>query len=137
MEYGEEIIRIVSALDLYVTQEIKKRRKQLNISQMELSVDMGFSDKLIGNMENLAFNSKFSIRHLNLAAKALECKVQDFFPEEGSLNHDLVRITILKTKEKDSSGRSRSTIKIIKEEPLSRDEINEYNRKRQKPNSYK
>ena len=69
MEYGEDIIRIVSALDLYVTQEIKKRRKQLNISQMELSVDMGFSEKLIGNMENLAFNSKFSIRHLNLAAK--------------------------------------------------------------------
>ena len=65
--------------------------------------------------------------------KALGCKVQDFFPEEGSLNHDLVRITIQKTKEKDASGRNRSTIKIIKEEPLSRNEIFEYNRKRQKP----
>lgn len=132
MKENEKIIRVVSALDLYVTEEIRKKRVDSGLSQSALSVEMGFSDKLVGNIENPSLPAKYSIRHVNLAAKYFKCNLIDFLPPEGFLKDDLVRITVEKKWKKDSNEIDRKIPVITKTESLTKAEISEYNRKRQK-----
>ncbi|WPR76271.1 helix-turn-helix transcriptional regulator [Algoriphagus sp. NG3] len=132
MKEDEKIIRIVSALDLYVIEKIRNKREDSGMSQDALSVEMGFSDKLVGNIENPSLPAKYNIRQINLAAEALKCNVKDFLPPKGFLKDDLVRITVEKIWEKDNDGINKKIPVITKSEPLTEDEILEYNRKRQK-----
>ena len=132
MKEDEKIIRIVSALDLYVIEKIRNKRDDSGMSQDALSVEMGFSEKLVGNIENPSLPAKYNIRQINLAADTLKCNIKDFLPPKGFLKDDLVRITVEKIGEKDSDGISRKIPVITKKEPLTEEEIFEYNRKRQK-----
>lgn len=132
MKENEKITRVVSALDLYVTKKIRDRRELLKIGQSALSVDMGFSDKLVGNIENPSLPAKYNIRQINLAAEALKCNVKDFLPPKSFLKDDLVRITVEKIWEKDNDGINKKIPVITKTEALTEEEILEYNRKRQK-----
>jgi transcriptional regulator with XRE-family HTH domain len=43
---------ITTRLDLYIINKVKALRKAKGISQAELSVLMGFSEKYVGNVEN-------------------------------------------------------------------------------------
>tara|TARA_R110002020_G_scaffold36090_11_gene108537 strand:- start:864 stop:1265 length:402 start_codon:yes stop_codon:yes gene_type:complete len=132
MKENQKIVRVVSALDLYVIDEIRKKRESGEISQSALSVEMGFSDKLVGNIENPSLPAKYNIRQINLAADTLKCSIKDFLPREGFLKDDLVRITVEKIWKKDRDGINRKIPVIIKTEPLTEEEILEYNRKRQR-----
>jgi transcriptional regulator with XRE-family HTH domain len=131
MKEGERIVRIISAIDLYVIDEIRKKREDLKKSQAAMSVDMEFSDKLIGSIENPSLSTKYSLRHINLVAKALECNISDFFPPIGHLKDDLLRITVEKKKTTDN-GKEKIIPVIIKREPLTKEEIQEYNKSKTK-----
>src|SRR6267154_1839978 len=98
---------IISELDWYVINQSRKLRKKKGISQSHLSVMMGFSEKLIGSIENPTLNAKFNIRHLNLLAKALNCSLWELLPEK-TLDHDLVKIRIKKSPMISKSGESTS-----------------------------
>lgn len=128
MKKGEKIIRIVSAIDLYVIDTIRKKREELDLSQADLSVDMEFSEKFIGSIENPSISAKYSLRHLNLVAKAFKCNVSDFFPKKGFLEDDLLRITVEKKKIIDEKGKERIIPIITEKEILTKEEIQEYNR---------
>lgn len=81
MEEGDEIVKIrISQIDLYVIEKVKEIRKEKKISQDHLSVLMGLSEKFVGN----------DISHLNLIAKALDCPVSRFIPENFLPNNDVV-----------------------------------------------
>lgn len=84
---------VVSQLDWYIINQVKKLRKKRGISQDYLSVQMGFSEKFIGSIENPTLNARFNIRHLNLLAKVLECSLWDLLPEKP-LENDLIKIKI-------------------------------------------
>ena len=128
MKKGEKIFRIVSAIDLHVIDSIRKKREDLGISQAALSIDMEFSEKFIGSIENPSVSTKYSLRHLNLVSKALKCKVSDFFPPTGYLEEDLLRITVEKKKIIDEKGKERIIPVITKRENLTKEEIQEYNK---------
>lgn len=132
MKQGEKIVRIISAIDLYVTDEIRKKREEIKRSQAALSVDMEFSDKLIGSIENPSVSTKYSLRHLNLVAKALNCNISDFFPPIGHLKDDLLRITVEKKKTTDDNGKEKIIPVIIERVPLTKEEIQEYNKSKTK-----
>lgn len=132
MKQGEKIVRIISAIDLYVIDEVRKKREKFKKSQAALSVDMEFSDKLIGNIENPSLSTKYSLRHLNLVAKALNCNISDFFPPIGHLEDDLLRITVEKKKITDDNGKEKIIPVIIEREPLTEEEIQEYNKSKTK-----
>jgi transcriptional regulator with XRE-family HTH domain len=101
----------ISQLDWYIINQVKKLRKKKGISQSALSVEMGFSEKLIGSIENPTLSARFNIRHLNLLAKALDCTLWDLFPEKP-LENDLVVVKIKRAPMLTKSGASTSKTKF-------------------------
>lgn len=92
-----EIVEItMSQLDWYIINQVKKLRNKKGISQAHLSVEMGFSEKLIGSIENPTHKAKYNIRHLNLLASALGCSIWDIIPEKP-VENDLVSIKVKRT----------------------------------------
>lgn len=115
MKGKDEIIEVVmSRLDLYVIERVKKLREEKNISQDSLSVSMGFSEKFIGSVENPRLAARYNIRHLNLVAKALNCSLHDLLPNKP-FDEDLVRVKIKRTKtiNKDGSKSKKISTEIV------------------------
>ncbi|MBS1682220.1 MAG: helix-turn-helix transcriptional regulator [Bacteroidetes bacterium] len=109
----------ISQLDWYVINQVKKLRRKKGLSQSDLSVEMGFSEKLIGSVENPTLNARFNIRHLNLLAKALDCTLWDLIPEKP-FDNDLVKIKIKKSARitKAGSTSSKTEFEILEVKPL-------------------
>jgi transcriptional regulator with XRE-family HTH domain len=109
----------ISYLDWYVINQVRKLRMKKGISQDELSVKIGFSEKFISSIENPTLPSRFNIRHLNLLAKALGCNLWDLLPEKP-LEYDIVKIRIKKqpivTKKGEVSSKTKTEVLEIKPE---------------------
>lgn len=105
---------IISRLDLYIINKVKQLREAKGISQAELSVLMGFSEKYVGNVENPTLVEKYNVRHLNLLAKVFKCTIWDLLPEEP-FDDDLVKVRTKKVKSvnKDGSKSKRMQIEIV------------------------
>lgn len=84
---------VISQLDWHIINRVKEIRKQKGMSQSELSVAMGYSDKYIGSVENPNLKAKFNIGQLNRLAKALKCSLWELVPETP-FDNDLVRIKL-------------------------------------------
>lgn len=112
---------IISRLDLYIINRVKELREKKNISQDNLSVRMGFSEKFVGSVENPTLGAKYNIRHLNLLAKSLDCSLWDLLPKEP-FDDDLVKVKIKRSKgiNKDGSKSKRTQIDIIDIQPVKR-----------------
>lgn len=70
-----------SEIDLYVIQQIRRRREILGLSQEALSYRMGLTSSFVGNVES--GRSKYAVRHLNMIAIILKCSIKDFFPDKA------------------------------------------------------
>lgn len=106
MAAKSQIVEVtISQLDWYVINQVKKLRKKKGLSQSGLSVEMGFSEKLIGSIENPTLTARFNIRHLNLLAKALDCTLWELVPEKP-LDNDLITIKIKRVPIMTTTGRS-------------------------------
>lgn len=84
---------VISQLDWYIINRVKEIRKEKGMSQSELSVAMGYSDKYIGSVENPNLKAKYNISQLNRLAKALKCGLWELLPERP-FDNDLVRIKL-------------------------------------------
>src|SRR5688500_5882279 len=94
MAVKKDIIELVIAdIDLYIINTVRSFRVQKEISQVQLSQDIGMSDGFVGKVENPRLRDKYNFRHLNLLAKVLGCSPKDFLPEK-SLPQDLVRLKV-------------------------------------------
>ena len=69
-------------IDLYVINRILVLRKEQKLSQAGLAYCIGVSKSFIANVENPKTRARYNLGHLNEIAKALNCKFQDFFPEQ-------------------------------------------------------
>ena len=59
-----------------ISKNIKKRREELNMSQLELSLKMGIkSIAFYSNCENLRYNKHFNLEHLYKISKALDIDI--------------------------------------------------------------
>lgn len=122
MRGKDHIIEVeMSRLDLYIIDKVRELRESKSISQDNLSVLMGFSEKLIGSIENPTLGAKYNIRHLNLLAQALECSLWDLLPQKP-LEEDLVKVKIKRSKKlnKDGTKSKRTLIEIIEIKPIKR-----------------
>ena len=59
---------------------VKKRRKELNLTQEQLADEVGFSNTFISERESGI--KRYNISHLNKLAIALKCSPKDFLPNE-------------------------------------------------------
>jgi len=69
-----------SAIDLFVINKIKEKRKEFNISQRGIADILNCSAGFVGEVESEKFVTKYSIHQLFLIAKEFECSPADFFP---------------------------------------------------------
>ena len=67
-------------IDLFVIESVKKRRKELNLTQEQLAGEVGFSNTFISERESGI--KRYNISHLNKLASALKCSPKDFLPNE-------------------------------------------------------
>lgn len=67
-------------IDLYVIENVKQRRKELDLTQEQLADEVGFSSTFISERESGV--KRYNISHLNKLAIALKCSPKDFLPNE-------------------------------------------------------
>ncbi|WP_298709720.1 helix-turn-helix transcriptional regulator [uncultured Chitinophaga sp.] len=72
----------ISAIDIYVIAQVKKRREELKLSQEDLSFRLNKSEGYISQFESHKRGKAFSIRMLNDLAKALDCSPKYFMPDQ-------------------------------------------------------
>lgn len=72
----------MTEIELYVINEVKKRRLKKGISQSTLSCRMDMSSSFVSHVESLKRRAKYNLNHLNRLAHILECSPKDFWPEE-------------------------------------------------------
>lgn len=84
--------KIITAIDWYVIGKVRELRKS-KFSQSELSREIGLSDGFIGRVENPNHSAVYSLRHLNLIARALDVSIIDFLPKQ-KLDNDLIKASI-------------------------------------------
>lgn len=72
---------ILSKIEWYVIDAVRKKRLEKNMSQQQLAYQLGLSDSFIGQVENPKSRAKYNLNHINELAKIFECSVRDFLPE--------------------------------------------------------
>jgi transcriptional regulator with XRE-family HTH domain len=123
-EKGRKIEKVIAEIDWFVIERVRELRKS-KFSQTALSREIGFSEGFIGRIENPKQSAIYSLRHINLIAKALKVSVNDLLPKQP-LNNDLIRVEIqLGDPTKTKIGEA--NYKVIKKIPLTEDEIRKYN----------
>lgn len=95
---------IKSQLDHEITLKVKALREEKGLSQRDLSEKMKLSKSFVGKVEALGQPDKYSIRHLNLVAKALKIKsVIELIPE-GIQEYDMIEIIYEKVSKLNKDG---------------------------------
>ncbi|QNN42952.1 helix-turn-helix domain-containing protein [Pedobacter roseus] len=95
---------IISELDYKIILKVKQLREDKGFSQRELSGEMKLSKSFVGKVEALGQPDKYSIRHLNLIAKALKMKsVIELIPK-GVQEYDMIEITYEKVPKLNKDG---------------------------------
>ncbi|WP_230383734.1 helix-turn-helix domain-containing protein [Pedobacter endophyticus] len=114
-----EIVTVeISHLDYLIIVNVKNLRSKLGLSQVSLTQKMGLSEGFVGKVELFTERAKYSIRHINLLASALNCTIQDILPLEQP-KYDMVILTLRRTNKinKDGSLSQKKTTEVIKIEP--------------------
>ena len=115
-----KIIEIEMAeIDWYVINRIKKLRTDMDISQEQLSIRMGFSERFVAKVENLTESTKYNLRHLNIIVKILGVNFSDLLPPKGT-SHDLVKIKARRKRQVNKDGKlsQRTEIEVVEIVPI-------------------
>jgi len=109
----------MAEIDWYVINRIKKLRIDMGISQEQLSIRMGFSERFVAKVENLTESAKYNLRHLNMIVKILGLSFSDLLPPKGTA-HDFVKIKARRKKQVNKDGKlsQRTEIEIVEIVPV-------------------
>ncbi|KQR68265.1 helix-turn-helix domain-containing protein [Pedobacter sp. Leaf176] len=115
----DELIFVeISQLDFMLIERVKALRIASKMTQLQLTQKMKLADGFISKVETFTERAKYSIRHINLLASALNCTIQDILPLEQP-KYDMVILTLRRTNKinKDGSLSQKKTTEVIKIEP--------------------
>ncbi|WP_418983384.1 helix-turn-helix domain-containing protein [Alistipes sp.] len=73
---------MISKIDQYAIDAIRKARKAQKVSQAMLAYGIGKSNGFIGQVESSKCPTKYTLRDINEIAKYLGCSPRDFLPEK-------------------------------------------------------
>lgn len=73
---------MVTEIDQYAINEVKRRRLAKKMSQAALAAEVGLSYGFIGDVESGTRGYKYSLKHLNDFALVFDCSVWDLLPEK-------------------------------------------------------
>lgn len=71
---------MITEIEKYLIEQVKKKRIEKGLSQLDLSQAMGYSDSFIAHVEAPSKRAKYNVNHLNKIAKVLCCSPKDFWP---------------------------------------------------------
>lgn len=74
---------VLTKIESYIIEQVRKRRNERGISQMELSQKLGLSSSFVSHVESPKRRAKYNINHLNELAKIFECSPKDFWPDKA------------------------------------------------------
>lgn len=69
-----------SAIDIYVIEQVRKKREKARISQRTLSEIVGRALGFVSQVESDTCQAKYSVHQLYIIAKELDCPITEFFP---------------------------------------------------------
>jgi len=118
--------KIIAAIDWFVIENVRELRKS-KFSQSELSREIGFSDGFIGRVENPNQSAVYSLRHLNLIAKALNVNTVDLLPK-NRVDEDLIEVTF-KWNPPTKNKTGEINYEIVEIVALSPEQVIEYHKK--------
>jgi transcriptional regulator with XRE-family HTH domain len=72
---------MLTEIEIYVIDKVKKIRLEKKLSQADLALEIGISTGFIGKVESLKFNSKYNLNHINKISKALNISPKDLLPK--------------------------------------------------------
>lgn len=75
--------KTLTKIELHLIEEVKKRRNQLGLSQLELSQKLEMSDSFVSHVESVNKRAKYNSNHLNAIAKIFNCSPKDFWPDRS------------------------------------------------------
>jgi len=73
---------ILTPIEQYVVDVVKKKRIEKGLSQRELAYEIDKSLGFIGDVENPKERAKYNLNHINELAKIFKCSPKDFLPEK-------------------------------------------------------
>lgn len=73
---------MLSAIDKYIIEQVKAKRKEKGISQSQLAFELDMSNGFIGKIESGKYGKKYNPTQLNEIARILSCSPKDFMPGE-------------------------------------------------------
>lgn len=74
-------VKQTSAIEQYIIDKVREKRKALGISQRELENRADFAGGFVGKVESPNHRAKYNFNHVNAISKVLNCKVWDLVPE--------------------------------------------------------
>lgn len=73
---------VVTPIEQYVIDVVKKKRTEKGLSQKELAYSIEKSIGFIGDVENPKYRAKYNLNHINELAKEFKCSPKDFLPDK-------------------------------------------------------
>lgn len=73
---------LLSPIEQYVVDVVKKKRLEKEWSQKDLAYEMEKSIGFIGDIENPKERAKYNLNHINDLAKVFKCSPREFLPEK-------------------------------------------------------
>ena len=74
---------MLTPIEQFIIEKVRKIRTDRNISQAELASSIGVSIGFIGKVESLKYNTKYNLNHINNIAKILNISPKDLIPEQA------------------------------------------------------
>jgi transcriptional regulator with XRE-family HTH domain len=69
-------------IELYVVNKVREKRKELGMSQADLSHVLEVSTGMVGMAESPKYTTKYSLEQLNKLSKIFRCAPADFLPKQ-------------------------------------------------------
>lgn len=73
--------KLKTEIELFVINKVRERRRELGLSQDDLSLYLDVDRSFIGMVESPATHAKYNLNHLNILAKEMKCSPKDFIPD--------------------------------------------------------
>jgi transcriptional regulator with XRE-family HTH domain len=71
-----------SDIEWYVIQKVKEKRIEMDLTQTQLSIELGLASGWVGKVESRKIRDKYNLNHLNDLARIFKCSPQDFLPKK-------------------------------------------------------
>lgn len=71
----------MTKVEQYIIDQVREKRKEVGLSQIELSQKLGMSDSFVSHVETPSRRAKYNINHLNALAKVFKCSPRELWPE--------------------------------------------------------